>query len=92
MSAVMKIEVDEYFHNLCTDHFKLGNMYRQEILILLVLVIVSINAYPSAEKLCSLNLKINGTSLITFYRNQALVIGISHLGCQACRNQAIRYD
>jgi hypothetical protein len=33
---------------------------------------------------------VNGTNLITNYRQQILVLGVTHLGCQACRNQAIR--
>ena len=57
---------------------------------LLLVVIVSIDAYRENEKVCLRNLLINGTNLITNYRKQILVVGISHLGCQACRNQAVR--
>ncbi len=67
-------------------------MYRQEVLIVFVLFIVSIGAYPDKGKVCPRNLTINGTNLITNYRQQILVMGITHLGCQACRNQAIRLD
>jgi hypothetical protein len=65
-------------------------MYRQEVLIAFVLFIVSIGAYPDNGNVCVRNLVINGTNLITNYRKQILVMGISHLGCQACRNQAVR--
>ena len=72
-------------------HFKLTNMYRQEALtIIVVLVMLSIDAYPHHENICFHNVIINGTNLLTNYRKQVLVIGISHLGCQACRNQAVR--
>jgi hypothetical protein len=65
-------------------------MYRQEVIALLVLFIVSIHANPDKGKVCPRNLISNGTNLITDYRKQILVMGITHLGCQACRNQAIR--
>jgi len=65
-------------------------MYRQEFLVVFVLYIVSISAYPDNEKICPRNLVLNGTNLITDYRKQILVMGITHLGCQACRNQAVR--
>ncbi|CAF4647539.1 unnamed protein product, partial [Rotaria socialis] len=64
-------------------------MFGQKTLGLFMLFIISIGAYPSNQKLCSNNLKINGTNLITYNRKQVLVVGISHLGCQACRNQAV---
>ncbi|CAF0993360.1 unnamed protein product [Rotaria sordida] len=68
-------------------------MYRQKILAIFVLFIVSIAAYPAKnEKICSQNFMINGTNLVTNYRKQVLVIGVTHLGCQACRNQAIKYN
>lgn len=65
-------------------------MYRQEVLTVFVLFIVSIYAYPEKGKICPYNLVINGTNLITNYRKEILVLGVTHLGCQACRNQAIR--
>jgi hypothetical protein len=65
-------------------------MYRQEALTVFVLFIVSICGYPDKGKICPHNFVINGTNLITNYRKQILVMGITHLGCQACRNQAIR--
>ncbi|CAF1356243.1 unnamed protein product [Adineta steineri] len=67
-------------------------MYRQEALTVFILFIISINANPDKGKICMKNLIINGTNLITNYRKQILVMGITHLGCQACRNQAIRYN
>ncbi|CAF2146006.1 unnamed protein product [Rotaria magnacalcarata] len=67
-------------------------MFGQKTLGLFMLFIVSIGAYPNNQKLCSNNLKINGTNLITSNRKQVLVVGISHLGCQACRNQAVKYN
>ncbi|UJR21512.1 hypothetical protein I4U23_024598 [Adineta vaga] len=67
-------------------------MYRQEVLVLLILCLVSIQANPDRGLVCIRNLKINGTNLITDYRKQILVLGVTHLGCQACRNQAIRYN
>ena len=83
------------FYDSYIDHFKLGNMYRQKILAIFVLfiVVISIAAYSAKnEKICSQNFMINGTNLVTNYRKQVLVIGVTHLGCQACRNQAIKYD
>ena len=65
-------------------------MYRQVALTVLALFIVTINAYSENGKICQRNLVLNGTNLIKDYRRQILVMGITHLGCQACRNQAIR--
>ena len=69
-------------------------MYREGILAAAVVVvglfIGAIDAYPDKGKVCPRNLVVNGTNLITNYRQQILVMGITHLGCQACRNQAIR--
>lgn len=70
----------------------LRNMYRQVGFILLTLVIISIHGYSDNGRFCPRNLILNGTNLLTNYRRQILIIGITHLGCQACRNQAIRYN
>jgi len=67
-------------------------MYRQAILTVFVLFIGSISGYSDIGKICPRNLIINGTNLITNYRQQILVLGVTHQGCQACRNQAIRYN
>jgi hypothetical protein len=90
MSAVIKIWVNRYSTIQNTDHFKLGDMYRRDVLTILVLFIGSIDAYSDNGKICPRNLILNGTNLITNYRKQILVMGITHLGCQACRNQAVR--
>lgn len=65
-------------------------MYRQEALAVFILCLTLIGAYPDKGKVCPKNLIVNGTNLITSYRQQILVLGVTHLGCQACRNQAIR--
>ena len=65
-------------------------MYRQDVLVIFVLFTISINAYLHNQKFCLRHLIINGTNLTTNYRKQILVMGITHLGCQACRNQAVR--
>ncbi len=65
-------------------------MYRQEALVVFILFLGLIGAYPDKGKVCPRNLVVNGTNLITNYRQQILVLGVTHLGCQACRNQAIR--
>ena len=65
-------------------------MFRQKIFFVLILIITSIVAERDRKKTCIHNLVINGTNLITSYRKQILVMGITHLGCQACRNQAVR--
>lgn len=58
--------------------------------VFVLISIVNIDSYNPKEKLCANRLYINGTRLINQPRQQALVLGISHLGCQACRNQAVR--
>jgi hypothetical protein len=65
-------------------------MYRQEVLAIFILFLSLIGAYPDKGKVCPRNLVVNGTNLITNYRQQVLVLGVTHLGCQACRNQAMR--
>lgn len=68
-------------------------MYREGVLttvVAIVLLISTVDAYPDKGKVCPRNLIVNGTNLITNYRQQILVLGVTHLGCQACRNQAVR--
>ena len=68
-------------------------MYREGVLtavVAIVLLIATVDAYPDKGKVCPRNLIVNGTNLITNYRQQILVLGVTHLGCQACRNQAVR--
>lgn len=78
------------------DHLRLRyrrkTMHWQTIQALWVLLacLVEIDAYPEPEKMCSQKLVINGTHLVNNFPRQMLVMGISHLGCQACRNQAVR--
>lgn len=67
-------------------------MRRQEVLLLVVFAVVPVHAYPEKSKICPHNMVVNGTNLISQYRKQILVMGITHLGCQACRNQAVRYE
>ena len=57
---------------------------------MLLVLIVSIDALNDNRRICVRNLIINGTQLMNNRSQQILVIGISHLGCQACRNQAVR--
>jgi hypothetical protein len=59
------------------------------LLFALVFVIVA-DAYREKEQVCARHFTINGTQLMSNNRQQILVMGISHLGCQACRNQAVR--
>jgi hypothetical protein len=65
-------------------------MHREEVLIVCVFLVISISAYQDNGKFCARNLVLNGTNLITNYRRQILVLGVTNLGCQACRNQAVR--
>lgn len=65
-------------------------MLRQEALLLAFCFIGIVNAYSDKGKVCPKNFVVNGTNLITNYRHQILVLGVTHQGCQACRNQAIR--
>jgi hypothetical protein len=67
-------------------------MYRQVVLVVFVFCVGSICGYSDNGKVCPRNLVLNGTNLITNYRKQILVMGVTHLGCQACRNQAIRLE
>lgn len=65
-------------------------MYRQKILFVLILLIISIVAHGERKKTCIHNLIVNGTNLLTSYRKQLLLVGITNLNNQSSRIQANR--
>ncbi|CAF0722442.1 unnamed protein product [Adineta ricciae] len=67
-------------------------MHRQQVVALFLVCFVSIQANPDRGLVCLRNFVVNGTNLLTSYRKQILVVGVTHLGCQVCRNQAVRYN
>jgi hypothetical protein len=65
-------------------------MFRQKILFVFILMIISIVAERERKKTCIHNLVINGTNLITGHRKQLIVVGMINFNNLASRIQADR--
>ncbi len=65
-------------------------MYRQTLVLVGILFVLSIAAEREKKKVCIHNLVLDKTNLITTHRKQLLVVGIINFNNESARMQANR--